>query len=351
MGESKPQRPQRRGRGQILVVLVIALPVFIGSLGLATDVGNLYFNYERLQIAADASVLSGAKYLPSQPCAAIATADIYATCFNGVASAEVMSTTTSYGSACPAPISPPAPSTCTTPRAPAGCTLPAPPASAEPGCNLTIQARRTVPFYFARLIGVDHGTINVIATATVSETLGLRSLNYGLVPIGLQYTTVYSYGTHTTLLFRPNPTGAIPAGYWSALALGGKPFTTVMPSGYNGKVSIDDPVAPDKSAILTGPVSAAIQARINLGISKDPSGSPVPPPEYMIDDVRAVTVPLVDWGATGGCCRIKGFAQVWLESVSNGNISSYWIANGVSGSLDLTGTSPSNGALAITLTQ
>ncbi len=350
MGESKSPQPSCRGWGQILVVLIIALPVFIGGLGLATDVANLYFNYERLQIAADASVLSGVKYLPTQPCAAISTADIYASCFNGIASAEVVSTTTSYGSACSAPVSPPGPISCAIPSAPAGCSPPAPPASVDPGCNLTIQAQRTVPFYFARLVGVDHGTVRVIATATVTESSGLGTLNHGLVPIGLQYTTVYSYGTGTTLMFRPNPTGAIPAGYWSALLLGGQPFTTVMPAGYNGKVSLNDAVAPDRSATFAG-VSTAIQSRINLGISEDPSGSPVPPPAYAAGDVRAVTVPLVDWGAAGGCCRIKGFAEVWLNSVSSGNISSYWIANGVNGTPDPTGTAPGDGAFAITLTQ
>jgi hypothetical protein len=341
-------RSSRRGRGQILALTVIVLPAFVGSLGLATDVGFYFLNYERLQTAADASVLSGAIYLPGQPCAAIATANTYATCFNGVASAEVVSTNTSYGGQCPAPASTPVPLACPTPGAPAGCSLPPPPASTQSTCNLTMQVQKTVPYYFGRLVGVASGTVNVTATATVQ---GLRSVNAGLVPIGLQYTTLYSPGTETTLVFQPYPAGALPPGSWGALALGGKSFTSSFPGGYDAKVSINDAVAPDKTATTAGPVSLAIEARINAGLSADESGSPIPPPTYTAADFRAATVALVDWGASGGCCTVKGFAEVWLNSVSNGNITAYWIANGVNGAPDLTGTAPLEGALAITLTQ
>jgi hypothetical protein len=344
MGESSRRRVCR-ARAQALAIMVIVLPGLIGAMGLATDLGNYFFNYIKLQTGADASVLSGAKYLTNQPCMAISTANTYASCFNGIVSTEVVSTTTVYGASCPAPATTPVPMACASPVPPLGCTLPAQPPTAQPACNLKMQARRMVPFYFGRLVGVDHGTVNVSSTATVTEA---RSV-LGVVPVGLQYTTVYSNGASATLAFRPNPTGTLPANNWSALALGGRSFTSVFPAGYSGKVSLDDAVAPDRSAITTGPVSAAIQSRINVGNSIDPSGSGVPPPSYTANDPRAVSVVLVDWGAPGGCCTVKGFAQFWVQSVSNGNISGYWIANGVNGSPDLTATAPLEGALAITL--
>jgi hypothetical protein len=96
-------------------------------------------------------------------------------------------------------------------------------------------------------------------------------------------------------------------------------------------------------------VSAAIQSRIDVGAAADPLGSAGPPPAYTASDVRAVTVALVDWSAPGGCCKIEGFAQLWITSVSNANISGRWIAGGVDGSLNL--TAPNFGALAISLTQ
>jgi hypothetical protein len=345
MGDSKPPRVVR-GRAQTLTILVLALPAFIAAVGLAMDVGNLYFNYVKLQTAADASVLSGARYLPNQPCRAITTADTYANCFNGIHERELVSTTTSYGANCPAPASTPAPVTCPAQVPPAGCSMVTPPPSAEAGCNITMQARRIVNFYFARLVGVDQGTVGVTATATVAEAGAVL----GAVPIGLQYTTPYSYGSGTVLLFRPNPTTTVPPNYWSALRLGAQ-FTTVFPAGYDTKLSLNDAIAADKSALTTGPVSAAIQSRIDLGYSEDPSGTAVPPPDYTANDGRAVTLILVDWGAAGGCCRVKGFAQFWVQSVSNGNITGYWIGNGINGSLDLSGTAPLDGALAIKLTQ
>jgi hypothetical protein len=188
--------------------------------------------------------------------------------------------------------------------------------------------------------------LNVSATATVE---GARSIN-GIVPIGLQYTTVYSHGARTVLSFQPSPTGTIPANNWSALYLGGKSFTTVFPVGYNGSVSLYDAIGPDRGAI-TGPVSTAIQSLINLGDSVDPSGSPTPPSNYTANDARVVTIPLVDWGAVGGCCKVQGFAEFWVESVYNGNITGYWIADGVNGSPDPSGTAPLDGAFAITLSQ
>ncbi len=347
MGGSSSPRRARSSRAQTLATMVIALPAIIGAMGLAADIGNFYFNYVKVQTAADASVLSGAKYLPDQPCKAIATANMYATCLNGIRAGEVLSTTTTYGAHCPAPASTPVPIACATPVAPPGCTMPPQPRSALPACNLTMQVQRTVAYYFARLVGTNQGTLDVSATATteVANPVG------NIVPIGLQYTTIYSYGSPAALVFQPSPSGSIPAGDWGALALGGQQFTKVFGVGYSTKVSINDPVAPDRSATTAGPISAAIQARITVGQSTDPSGSPVPPPTYTANDARVVTIALVDWGAKGGCCRILGFAELWLGSVSNANISGYWVANGVDGFPDSTGTAPNDGALAIGLTQ
>jgi hypothetical protein len=113
-------------------------------------------------------------------------------------------------------------------------------------------------------------------------------------------------------------------------------------------VSINDAVAADRGS-TAGPVSAAIKSRIDLGDSVDPSGSAIPPPSYTANDLRVITIPLVDWGAK--TLRIEGFAEFRLDSVSNGNITGYWIANGINGLPDPTGTAANEGALAIRLTQ
>jgi hypothetical protein len=125
----------------------------------------------RLQTADDASVLSGVMYLPDQPSRAISTG------------------------------------------------------------KLTMVMRRNVPYYFARLVGVISGTVNVSASATV-QTAG--SINLGLVPIRVQYkpgdpthSTLPSDGTPVSLLFTSPVTPSGTANSWSALALGGSSFTSV----------------------------------------------------------------------------------------------------------------------------
>jgi Putative Flp pilus-assembly TadE/G-like len=308
-----------RGFGQVLAIVVIALPALMGGMGLATDVASLYLNHVRLQTAADASVLSGARYLPDQPDQAIATANAYAS-QNGVATGEITSTTVSNDtSRCPAPAL---------------------------ACQLTMNLRRIVPFYFARLVGVGSGTVKVSASAAAGTPAG--SINRGLVPIGLQYTTPYSDGARVTLSFTSPTTPSHALYSWSALSLGGSTFTGIFANGYSGRVSINDPEPPDRSATTTGPVNFAIQTRINAGRAVDSAGSYS---SYTANDLRAVTIALVDWAAAGGCCRIKGLAHLWLESVSNANITGYWIAGGINGSPDLTGTAPNEGALSISLTQ
>ncbi len=332
MGESISRDAQDRTRSQVLVIVAMALPVLLGGMTLATDVGDLYLNYFRLQTADDASVLSGAMYLPDQPARAISTARTYAS-LNGVASAEIVSATTAYDATlCPAP--------------------PLPPPPPVPGCKLTMILRRSVSYYFARLVGVDNGVVNTTSTATAGPA---GAIDLGLVPIGVQYrsgdpthSTIPSDGTAVFLRFTSPTAPMSMPNNWSALALGGKQFTTVFPPGYNGKVSVSDLIAPDRSATTTGPVTAAIQMRVSAGAAVDPSGSAVPPPNYTANDSRAVTVAMVDWGAAGGCCKVSAFAQLWIDSVSNANITGRWVANGVDGSLS---SSSNFGALAISLTQ
>lgn len=322
---SPPAKSSRPG-GQTLALLAFVLPVLIGAMGLATDVANFYFNYVRVQTGADASVLSGVKYLPDQPGAAISTATTYATSFNSIAAAEIVSTTTSYdASLCPAPGSPPPPPV--------------------PGCELTMTIQRIVPYYFARLVGVNSGTMSVTASATAG--VPAASVNYGVVPIGVQVGTPFPYsdGAVAALPFLPNPRPPVAVGTWSSLALGGIAFTSNVPGGYPAKVSINEPVAPDRS-VVAGTASAAITKQIDAGQAVDSTGT------YSVhtaNDMRALTVALVNWNDPKGCCSVSGFAQLWIQSVTNGNITGHWIANGVNGSPDTTGTAPSDGTLAIHL--
>jgi hypothetical protein len=54
-------------RGQSIVLVAIALPVFIGFLALAIDLGWVFYHKVQLQDASDLAVLSGAQSLPENP--------------------------------------------------------------------------------------------------------------------------------------------------------------------------------------------------------------------------------------------------------------------------------------------
>ena len=199
--------------------MAFVMPVLIGAMGLATDVANFYFNYYRVQTAADASVLSGGMCLPSgngcngtcgkpsssSPCAPSETANHYATLpANGVSAGEITATTVGGG-----------------------------------GTTITMNVSRTVPYYFAKLVGVPPGTANVNATATAGA-LGtvndITSSRSNFFPIGLQVcadpshsvascTTAYKPGD--TLTF--NEAGTEP-GNWDPVTFSGT-SVSICPTG------------------------------------------------------------------------------------------------------------------------
>src|ERR1700722_3119582 len=106
--------------------LIAGVIVFLlGSVALGTDVAVHYYNWAQLQKAADAGVLAGANWLPDDPTKAINTAVAFAES-NGVTAAEV-----------------------TTPTV------------AADNLSITMQVQRTVPYYFARVLGMTNGTLQV----------------------------------------------------------------------------------------------------------------------------------------------------------------------------------------------
>src|ERR1700720_1832993 len=58
-------------RGQIAVILTLAIPALIGAIAFGTDIAVLYMNWTQLQRSTDTAVMAGAVYLPSDPGEAI----------------------------------------------------------------------------------------------------------------------------------------------------------------------------------------------------------------------------------------------------------------------------------------
>jgi Flp pilus assembly protein TadG len=262
--------------GLTLGLIVIALPALVGAMGLAMDVGNVYLQQHRLQTADDAAVLAGAFCLPSNSgCVPTTTASNYAA-NNGINTRSEIVTGPTVGTA------------------PDG----------NPDVSMTLK--RTVPYYFARLVGINSVTVQVASTAEAGAAVTV----FNAFPVGLQECLAgmgapcpYVPGSSiVTFAAKKNAGGTwvTGPGDWSALALGND--------------------APDNTVSICPPPAATC-------INSDPGWSKT---QAVVDEAenligQDVVVPLVDWtGCTGSCnLNIYGFAEIQiLSSVDSGPNSS-----------------------------
>jgi hypothetical protein len=125
--------------GQMAVVFALAAVTLCGVMALGADVGVLYYNWVQLQKAADAAALAGAQILgqdPSDPTSATSTlatttAKAYAT-DNGTSANDVVVATPQSGNT-----------------------------------QMAVTIKRTVPYSFARVLGLTDGYVNVMAVAEI----------------------------------------------------------------------------------------------------------------------------------------------------------------------------------------
>ena len=108
---------------------------------------SLYMSSARLQLAADAAVLSGVVYLPANPALAQSVA-LRKAQMNGISSSEIV-----YNRC------------------------------ASDGRSIMMVVERKVPYRFARLFGLSRSLVTVRA---VANTRSAHSVT-GLVPIGIYY--------------------------------------------------------------------------------------------------------------------------------------------------------------------
>ena len=271
-----------------MIVLAVAMTAIVGAMSLAVDVGVMYFNWMELQKAADAAATAGAAYLPLAPAAAVAAADSYAE-QNGAAVGEIVSTSV-----------------------------------AADDNSIAISLQRSVPTYFARLVGVFSGTVAARATAAV-ESSGSVS---GMLPIGIDSRTTYTYGQQVLLM-----TGQYGPGNWGPLALGGtgaSNFQNNVQYGYDGTFSIGDWVTTE-TGLMTGPTQSSFDARIQSGQDEYPNATLT---NHTLDDPRVATVPMVNFASINGQSQVQimGFAELWLVGMdSHGTITTDFIQQVTSG--------------------
>ena len=278
---------KRFGRGQILVILTILIPVLLGVVAMAVDISTFDWTWSRMQSAADAAVLAGCSNLPTSPSRAIATATAYAVT-DGMLASEVST-----------------------------------PTVAADNLSMSITLSRSFPYYFGRVLGLTASPVVVTATAGLFTTGSVT----GAQPIGLSAQTTYAYGQAITL----QPGGGT-ANSWGALALGctgASCYSNNLATGYPGVLNVGD-VAQNQPGGKTGPTSTGINALVAAGQSSDPGGTW---DNHTVTDQRAVIVPVVDWTGCAGSCTgpIMGFSAIWVTGANGGAINIVFIGSAAAG--------------------
>ncbi len=328
MAKSVFSRPRSlREWGQTMALMAIALPTVVGGLGLASDVGNFYYNYYKLQTGVDAAVISSVTYLAS-PTGGISAAE-NAACNSGAGSCLSSGAGTPTGASFGY-----SNGIGTGSGGAAGDVVTF---TGTNSSNLKMQVQRTVPYYFSRLIGVNSGTLNVSASAPIGPPTAVgngsctsscnnTNLASNIVPIGVQYESAcatggYCMGQPINLIYR-GVSGSGPQ-YWGGLIFGppgASTFSNQLQFGWQYKLSIGD-VLPAETGAKTGPTTSAINARLTAAAT-DPafSADHCNTSSCVITpgDPRAVIVPLVDWtspACASGSCTIIAFATIWIKGV------------------------------------
>ena len=333
----------RYQKAQIAVVMTLAMVALVGVMALGTDVAVLYYNWVQLQKAADAAVLAGANYLPNDTAKASDTAISYAK-KNGMAASEIGALNCS-GSGCN-------------------------PTFSNGNTRITLAEHRTVPYYFARVLGLTTGTVAAASTAAIpyapttiggpisingsvsgggsaSVMCGNSTGSYDIVPIALSNTTRSYYvvdQSYTLNRTGGNGNGNGPwvdaPGNWGMVDLcGGRASGAALRSsiadGFYGPINAGYTDATGHavsgSQLTTvpgakvGPMSQGFADRI--GASPDAFASGNTPSSFDPSDPRAVIVPMVSFaGCTGSCTvTVTGFMAFYIDSYSSGAITGHFI--------------------------
>ncbi len=303
----------RRCKGQVAVILALALPALIGAVALGTDVAIFYFNWVELQKAADSAVLAGATFLPATPSVAVSTAQNYAE-INGIQNSEIVYVQV-----------------------------------ASDDLSIAMKLQRTVPYYFARVLGLTSGIVAVSAVAGIEAS---NSAN-GLVPIGLQYGTSLTPYEQITLKLAPAQ-GSVGPGNWEPLAMGytpssdpgGSAYKTNIEYGYQSVININDMIYTEPGN-LVGPTQQGIDYRLSEASS---TGTVT---DHPLNDPQVITIPIVNFNDPNGSSQVQvmGFAEFWIVSVNGqGNITGEFIDQVTAGGTP-SSTAPIDGSFSVILLQ
>jgi Flp pilus assembly protein TadG len=327
-------RRSRFSKGQMAVLFTLVLPVLLGVMALGSDFSVIYFNWAMVQKAADAAALAGASQLTGQSGsastvqpAAVNYVNGYA-CLNGIADSS-----DTY---------------------PALCT----PGPARDGyadritftnvTDTTVQVgiKRSVPYFFGKLIGLQEAAVAATATAAIQPTGGIPT---GMFPVGIQCTpngsgkcdvaslfngqSVVNFGSKFVLNNNNNnmqASGGAP-GNWDWIDVGqgqgASGLGAVLEGGASGSYSVSQTVntSPGIGKGNSQPAQNGLNARLAACApvtqgsgGTDPCSNGGDTSALKCNDPCLIAVPAIDFSNCNGNCsrQIEGFAQMYLEQGS-----------------------------------
>ena len=298
-------------KGQMAVVMTLAIATLLGVMALGTDVGVMYYNYLQLQKGADAAALAGANYLSENLTGeSFANGSVNSNCSSMPDDAQKAACTYALNNN----------------LANASLTYNEVGASAAPNTPSiqVVAARNGLPYLFGRVIGLS--TYKVAAAATAYQ--GSTGATTHLFPMGVQCNAPCSTITldpGTNVAFGVKFTTAVPSasGNWQWLD-SGKGATAVadaITGGMPGTYSVGETIKTE-----TGNFSAdhGMQTQFANLMSSCPALSPDPcsggnPSDIPPNDPCMVTVPAMNFSGLSGSSTalpIEAFAQVYLEPTS-----------------------------------
>ncbi|HTJ09068.1 MAG TPA: pilus assembly protein TadG-related protein [Candidatus Binataceae bacterium] len=350
----------RFAKGQIVALFTIILPVLLGVMALGADFSIIYFNWAMVQKAADAAALAGASQLTGvsgsagtvQP-AVVNYVNGYA-CMNGVSDPNNSSTT---------------PVACTPATHPGGFTDQIAFTNVT-DTQVSVGIKRTVPYFFGKLIGLNTAGVAAKATAAILATGTAPAF-----PVGLQCTPNASGKCDLSALlkaFGPNVTfgskfvlndsnnnmqssGGAP-GNWDWIDVGqgqgASGLGSVLAGGVTETLNLGQTIStsPGIGKGNSKPAQDGLDKRLaSCSAVTDPctNGGKLPT-GFNCKDPCLISVPVMDFTNCNGNCsrKIEGFALMYLEQGSTTSAINACYINGSSCTGDGSVGAPNLGSLA-----
>lgn len=305
----------RREQGQVLILVALAMVVMMGIVSLVVDVGRITVTRRQLQNSVDAAVHAGSQALPDDPAAARTTARSWGE-KNSIVGGDTLNIDVSRTNAA--------------------------------NDTVTAAASRTVPYTFARVLGLESTTVSARAKSVVGSVTG----GTGIMPFSLldgngPNNPGYGYNYEDNYVIKEHDGGSWRSGNRGFLAFdghnGGSNLRDVLSQGGSDTLYKVGDWVPTEPGNTSGPGKQGMEAWAashndsmtgSTCNNWDAAHSYVSGKLQIIPQCRyrVVLVPIIYYpGCNPQPCwpngrkdvQIVGFAQMyiagWSTSVSNGN--------------------------------